>query len=171
MSENDQETQERPLISRRTLDIAVGIIFVILCAIVLYDSKRLGFQWRNNEGPAPGYFPFYIAVLMLGASLYNIIAAWRDRTGADDVMVTVDGFKRMSAVFFPALVYVFATHFIGIYIASAIYIAGFMLVIGKFSWLKSMVVSTSIALSCFVLFEIWFLVPLPKGPLETALGY
>ncbi len=171
MSDHTEELDEKPLISRRTLDISVGVIFLILSCIVLYDSKRLGFTWRPNEGPAPGYFPFYIAIVMAGASLYNIFRAWQDRSGADEVMVTVEGFKRMSAVFVPALVYIFAIHYLGIYLSSAIYIAGFMMFIGKFTWVKSVLVASAIGLACFIMFEIWFLVPLPKGPVEALLGY
>ena len=123
------------------------------------------------RGLHPAIFRFYIAIMMVGASLFNIYRAFHDRKGADDILVTVEGFRRMSAVFVPALGYILAIHYIGIYVASAIYIAGFMVFIGKFRWLKSVLVGASIALACFVMFEIWFLVPLPKGPLEALLGY
>lgn len=169
--EPDPNGDERPLLSRRTLDLAVGIAFLIATAIMLYDSNRIGFSWRPNEGPAPGYFPFYIAIAMLIASLINLFNALRDRAGKDDVMVTVEGFTRMSAIFGPALLYVLAINFIGIYLASALYICGFMIFVGKFSLLRAVLVGFGIALASFVMFEIWFLVPLPKGPLEAALGY
>jgi hypothetical protein len=31
--------------------------------------------------------------------------------------------------------------------------------------------SVAVPVITFLIFEVWFLVPLPKGPLEAALGY
>lgn len=171
MSDHTPDAAERPLVSRRTLEIVVAFAFLVLSAIVLSDSWRLGFHWRPNEGPAPGYFPFYIAILMIGASLFNLYKAWGDRAGSSETMVTVEGFGRMSAIMVPAIVYVFAMQFVGIYVSSAIYIAGFMMFFGKFKPLVALLTGLSVAGWAFAMFEIWFLVPLPKGPLEAALGY
>jgi hypothetical protein len=162
---------EQTLVSYRTTDIAVALLFLVVSAIVITDSVRLGFNWRPNEGPAPGYFPFYIAVVMALSSIVNLIRAVIPSEEGAGVMTTRPGFMRMMAIFIPAVFYVFATSYIGIYVASAIYIAGFMLFFGKFPVWKSLAVSLSIALVSFLMFEVWFLVPLPKGPLEDALGF
>lgn len=171
MSHPAEDNDEPALIKYRTAEIAVAVFFLIVCAIVIVDSVRLGFRWRPNEGPAPGYFPFYIAVVMGIASIVNLVRALPHTVKGAETMVTVPGFKRMCTIFVPALIYVAAIHFIGIYVASAIYIAGFMYFVGKFSILKSLLVAVSISLISFMMFEVWFLVPLPKGPLETMLGY
>jgi hypothetical protein len=36
---------------------------------------------------------------------------------------------------------------------------------------KIVPVAIGVPLMLFMMFEVWFLVPLPKGPLEAALGY
>ncbi|MGL4494625.1 MAG: tripartite tricarboxylate transporter TctB family protein [Beijerinckiaceae bacterium] len=171
MSHETEDAEERPLVNYRTMEIAVAVFFLIVSAIVIKDSIRLGFGWKPNEGPAPGYFPFYIAVVMTIASLINLWRALPYNASGVRTMVTREGFKRMATIFVPAIVYVGAIHVIGIYVASAIYIAGFMYLIGKFSILKCIAVAGGIALVSFMMFEVWFLVPLPKGPLEAALGY
>jgi hypothetical protein len=56
-------------------------------------------------------------------------------------------------------------------VASAIFIAAFMRFIGKFGWLKSVLVGLGISGTLFWIFEIMFQVPLPKGPLEALFGY
>jgi hypothetical protein len=73
----------------------------------------------------------------------------------------------------PAVVYVFATVFLGLYVASAIYIALFMIILGKYPRIKSVVLAFVIMAFFFVLFEVWFKVPLYKGTLEPLrfLGY
>lgn len=162
---------ERPLVSLRAADIAVALLFLVVSSIFIADSVRLGFSWRPNEGPAPGYFPFYIAVVMAIASAINLARALPRPEGDAAPMTSVPGFLRMSAIFAPAVVFVFAIAYIGIYVASVIYIAAFMLFVGKFAVWKALAVSFGVATVSFLMFEIWFLVPLPKGPIEAMFGY
>jgi hypothetical protein len=61
---------------------------------------------------------------------------------------------------------VLAIGFVGIYIASAVYIAGFMIVLGHFGVVKSIVAAVIINVLFFLMFEIWFQVPLIKGSLD-----
>ena len=79
--------------------------------------------------------------------------------------------KQVLQVFIPTVVFVIAIGLLGIYIASAIFITFFMVWLGKYSWYKAVPIAIGVPLFLFVMFETWFLVPLPKGPIETALGY
>ena len=170
MSSNE-EAEGRPLASYRTLDIAVAIFFLVVCAIVMVDSLRIGIAWKPNEGPQPGLFPFYIVVAMGIASLVNLARALPHTEEGAETAVNSVGLGRMAAIFVPAVVFVLATHFIGIYVSATIYIGAFMVFFGKFPLWKAAAVSLGIAIVNFMMFEVWFLVPLPKGPLEAALGY
>ncbi|MFC3693565.1 tripartite tricarboxylate transporter TctB family protein [Chenggangzhangella methanolivorans] len=171
ITEPRKDDDEPALVSHRTADIVVACLFLVASAIVIKDATRLGFSWRPNEGPAPGYFPFYIAVVMAISSAINLARAVISKAEADETLTTKTGVLRMSAIFVPALIYVFATSYIGIYVASAIYIAAFMYFFGKFPIWKSLAVALGISGVSFVMFEIWFLVPLPKGPIEAAFGF
>jgi putative tricarboxylic transport membrane protein len=42
---------------------------------------------------------------------------------------------------------------------------------GKFKWWVTGVVGVGVPIALFLLFEVWFLVPLPKGPVEHLFGY
>jgi hypothetical protein len=106
------------------------------------------------------------------ATLFQVLfASWKvkqnERAGAvaeqQKVFVTWVPFKRVLAVLIPSIVYVLFVQFIGIYVASAVYIALFMVWLGKYSWLKSVTVGVAVSISIFLLFEIWFKVPLWKG--------
>ena len=168
------QNDEPPLVTLRTADIVVACFFLVVSAVVITDSVRLGFHWKPNEGPAPGYFPFYIAVVMAIASAVNLARAIFSQTSAGEpgeAMTTRTGTLRMAAIFVPAVIYVIATSFIGIYIASAIYIAVFMVAFGKFAVWKAVAVAVFVSGLSFMMFEIWFLVPLPKGPIEDMLGF
>jgi putative tricarboxylic transport membrane protein len=163
--------EEPSLVSRRTMEIVVALAFLVASAIVLYDSVRLGFRWQEGLGPASGYFPFYIALIMAGASLVNLVNAIRDPSARDASFVAVPAFRKVLAVFIPLIAFVFATAFIGIYLAAAIFIIFFMMYFGRFGVLQAVTVGAGVPLALFFMFERWFLVPLPKGPLEAMLGY
>ena len=65
------------LATNRAVDVVVALLLLAVCAIVIFDSTRLGFNWREGEGPAPGYFPFYIALILGVSSLVNLFSALR----------------------------------------------------------------------------------------------
>jgi hypothetical protein len=70
-------------------------------------------------------------------------------------------------------VYVLVVQFVGLYVASAVYIAMFMIVLGKYPWVRSVVAALAVIAIFFLMFEVWFKVPLFKGSLDPLrfLGY
>jgi hypothetical protein len=169
---SDGEGPEGPrLVSIRTMDIVVALLMLAAAAVVISDSIRVGIGWQENEGPRAGYFPFYIGVLLGVASAVNLVRALFDTKGATRTFTTAPAIRQVLAVLLPLLVYVVAVAYIGIYVASAIYMTLFMWYFGKYPVWRGAVIGVGVSFVFFMMFEIWFLVPLPKGPLETWLGY
>lgn len=170
--DEDQAEESEALVSNRAVDIVVALLFLAVSAVVIFDSARLGFGWREGEGPAPGYFPFYVALLMAIASLVNLARATILAGGdKDEGFVSKVGFSRVMQVLLPTIAYVGLIQFLGIYVASAIFIMGFMMVFGRDSLVATLGVGIGVPLLLFLMFERWFLVPLPKGPLEAMFGF
>jgi hypothetical protein len=165
------ETGDARLVSVRTMDIVVAIALIVVAGIVIGDSLRLGVGWRESEGPTAGYFPFYIGVFLALASLVNLVRAWSDRARGARTFVIATGVRRVLAVLLPFAGYVLALNFIGIYVASALYVALFMWWFGGYAPARGLIVGLAISVLLFFMFEVWFLVPLPKGPIEHMLGY
>ncbi len=163
---------DRTSVSTRTVEIAVALVLFILGAIVVFDSYRLGSKW-GSDGPQSGYFPFYIGLLICVASVVTVAQTVLAKSGAGKPFVLWGPFKRVLTVLLPAAVYVLSVKFVGLYVASAIYIAIFMIWLGKYSWWKSIAVGLVINVIFFLMFEVWFKVPLFKGVLNPLgfLGY
>jgi putative tricarboxylic transport membrane protein len=157
----------RPALGVKGAEIALALFFLALGAIVVYDSARLGARWAD-DGPQTGYFPFYIGALICVASLANLIAATRAPQGR--TFVEVGQLKLVLAVLVPSAIYVALIGWLGIYVASALFIAFFMRRLGHFAWWKTIAVSIGNSVVFFLIFEVWFKIPLPKGPLENLLG-
>ena len=164
----DKHEDEPSAASTKSLEIATALFFLLIGGLVMWDSYRIGAKW-GNDGPQSGYFPFYIGLLMCIATLANLLIAIRNRRKTS--FVSKEKLKLVLAIFFPTLVYLVVMQFVGLYVSSAIFIAIFMRWQGKFSWLKSILTGLGTSIVLFAMFEIWFKVPLYKGPLEAAFGY
>jgi putative tricarboxylic transport membrane protein len=157
------------LVSVRTIEIVVALALLAVAGIVMWDSRRLGASW-GDDGPEAGYFPFYVGLVLLVASAGNLVAALTDRRGSAG-FVGAGQLALVLQVLVPAGVFVLLIGVIGIYVAAGLYIAFFMAWLGGYGAARIVPVAVLVPLAFFVLFEIWFLVPLPKGPLEAWLGY
>jgi hypothetical protein len=152
----------------RAADLITATALMLLGGVVIYDAARLGIGW-GVEGPRSGFFPFWLAVLMVGTSAAIIgQTVWSAGRGP---FVTRAAAGLVLAVLLPAAALVLATQFIGLYVASAVYVGAYMRWIGRHSWPLTVGLAVAIPVVTFVVFERWFLVPMPKGPLEAWLGY
>jgi putative tricarboxylic transport membrane protein len=155
--------------SIRTVDAVASLLLLLLALTLGYDNWRTGAGWEST-GPEPGYFPFYLAVILAGASLYGLVAAFLSRKEARETFVTQAQLRRVMAVFVPTVLFVLATQFLGLYVASFLLISGFMYFVGRIAWWKSLLTAFIFTAAMFITFDIAFDVIMPKGPLETALG-
>jgi putative tricarboxylic transport membrane protein len=156
--------------TNRTVEIIVSLLLLALAALLGFDNWRTGIGW-DSTGPEPGYFPFYLSVILAGASLYGLAKALLSSELALETFVTRAQLRRVMAVFVPTLLFCAVTQFLGIYVASFLLIAGFMRLVGKIAWWKSVLTAFVFSAIMFVTFDIVFDVIMPKGPLEAAFGY
>ena len=168
-----KHTQERPRSLRLTYqaaEVIVAAAVFLVGAVMMIDSQRIGMGWAP-EGPQAGYFPFRTGALIGISSAVILLRALFGKHRNQELFVSWDRFKQVLYVLIPAAFYVLVTQFIGIYVASTLFIGGFMRVMARFSWPKVISVSVGISVLLFYMFEVQFMVPLPKGPLESLLGY
>jgi len=164
------EADSPSVASNRSVDVMVSLLLLALAATLGYDNWRTGIAW-DSTGPEPGYFPFYLSVILGLASLYGLAAAYLSRKEAGETFVTRAQAKRVMAVFVPTLLFCLATQFLGLYVASFLLIAGFMRFVGRIALWKSLLTALVFTAAMFVTFDIAFDVIMPKGPLEAAFGY
>jgi hypothetical protein len=169
MSENSNNNSHESLVSVRTMDMITAALFIVLGAIFMYGSIKLGNGW-GSDGPEAGYFPFYISLIMSAASAVTFYKAYADKSEEDESFVGKGPFKQVLSVLLPAAVFVLGMQLIGIYVSAFIYIAIFMRWLGKYALWKSIVVGLGVSVALFMVFEIWFQVPLPHGALFNPLA-
>src|ERR1043165_7945115 len=153
--------------SHRAVEIGVALTMIAFGALIIAGSLHAGIGW-GAEGPKSGFFPFYLGVVIIAASAVNLVAAF----GQDSRRIFAEWSQLVSvlSVVIPTTVYVFAVPWTGIYVSSLLLIAVFMIWFGRYGVGMSVAVSIFVVVATYLMFEKWFLVPLPKGPIEDWLG-
>lgn len=164
-----ESSGERPALRTRTAELAVAAGFFAIGALVMVDSVRLGARWAD-DGPQPGYFPFYVGLLICLSSALTALFALRMPAAKNGSFVEARQLRLVLSVLVPSAVFAGLVGWLGIYLSGTLFIALFMRWLGRYSWWKVALVSIGFSVAFYLIFEVWFLVPLPKGPLEALLG-
>jgi len=166
---SEESPDDGPVVAERGPELVVALLLMVFAVGVIIDSVRVGIGWAP-DGPRSGYFPFYIGLLLLASSgsvLISTLLRWR---GAQRPFAAREQLKSVLAVLVPLALYVAAVAGLGLYLPSMALIGWFMRRHGRFGWVASLGVSIAVPIAFYLVFERWFLVPLPKGPLEYWLG-
>jgi len=165
-----QRGPEKPPLRERGPELAVSALLMLIAALVLKDSMRVGIDWAD-DGPRAGYFPFYIGLLLLASSATVFLSTLLTWGKNHAEFAQREQLATVFAMLIPMTLYIVAMVWLGIYLPSMLLIGFFMRHHGKFSWLPTVGTSLAVPLAFFIVFERWFLVPLPKGPIENLLGF
>ncbi len=162
-AEQKPEVEDRPVVTNRTMEIVVAGLLLLFGLTFGIASYKLGASW-SDDGPQSGYFPFYINLVIVIASLVTLLQALRGNTPRSrETFVSTGQLRQIMAVLIPAALYILGVHLFGIYLASAVYIAVFMVWLGKYSWAKAAPLGIAISVAVYFMFEVWFKVSLHKG--------
>lgn len=155
--------------SRRSVEAGVALVIAIFGLIAVIGGLKVGIGW-GDEGPRAGFFPFYLGLIILVSSAINLFQLF---SGGNEnaIFATWGQLRKVLSVVFPTAIYVSIIPYIGIYVASALLIATFMIWLGKYRWIVAIPTAVGVPIFFFATFERWFLVPLPKGPIERLLGF
>ena len=162
-------TPSGTLVSRFTMEVVTALVTGLLGAIVCYGSTEFGTGW-GDAGPEPGYFPFYVGLITIFASLFNLVMAFKHHRDRVEEFLTGEQARRVLAFFGPMVLFVLVASYLGIYVGMILYLVGAMVFQGGYRLPKAAAVGVITAIANYFLFEVWFQVPLLKGPLEPLIG-
>ena len=165
----NDDTKSADEVGTRWFEVGVAVFLMAIGVLVITDSIRVGRGW-GDDGPRSGYFPFYIGALLLASSGTVLIATLLKWKRDDPVFAEREQLRLVAAIGIPMVIYVGGVAVLGIYVASLVLIGYFMRRHGKFGWPLTAAIAVGVPLVFYGVFERWFLVPLPKGPLERLIG-
>lgn len=162
----------RSFITVRAAELAVALFTALVGVVVMRGSYVQGIGWEDS-GPQSGYFPFYIGLFMLLASLGTIGFTLKNWRPLKSSFVERGPFRHVMSVFIPVCVYGVAIRLLGMYIASLFFIGWFMWRAQdeqRHAMWKVVVVPLVVVIASYLIFERWFQVPLYAGPLLQHFG-
>lgn len=155
----------------RWFELGLALLLMVAAVVVLVDARRLGTGWDEFDGPRSGYFPFYIGCLLLASAGWIALRQLLHWRSHNPDFANGEQMGRVWSIVWPMTLYVGLITWLGIYVASALLIAWFAARHGTHRWFTAAAVAIGVPLVFFIIFERYFLVALPKGPLEAALGF
>jgi hypothetical protein len=160
---------ERALVTRSTMEVATALATMGAGVAVMWGAIEHDIGW-GDSGPAAGYFPFRIGVLIVLGSLANLgLAVWR-RHEDRSVFLTREQGKRVLAFGLPVVAFVIVSLWLGLYVGAMLYLFLVMVFQGGYRPLVALAVAVGFAVMMRLVFPMWFKVPLLTGPLEAMLG-
>jgi hypothetical protein len=157
------------VVSSRVVDIVVSLLLLAFAALLGFDNWRTGASW-DSTGPQAGYFPFYLCIILAAAALYGLVKELVARKQPSEAFVMPEQFRRVLQVLLPTLAFCLATEWLGLYVASFLLVAGFMMYVGRIAAWKSVLTAVLFVAAMFVTFDVAFDVIMPKGPVEAFFG-
>ncbi len=130
--------------------------------VLMREALRLPTGWTPS-GPGPGFFPFWLATGFTLTALVVLVRTWKASRPQDEPFIPPGAWKRLVVVYLPMVAVVALVNYLGIYLGGALYLAGYMRLVGRHGWPLVLAVSIGVPLGLFLIFERWFLMPLPKG--------
>jgi putative tricarboxylic transport membrane protein len=148
----------------RKADIVVALGLMVIGLLVLGDAVRLGFGW-GMSGPESGFFPFYMGLGIVICTFFIVLRAIKiyKKDGAGKPLIPKGGTAQILWVLLPAIGVVLLTELLGLHLATVLYLAFYMGVVGRIPWAKVILLSVLVPLVVYVLFDRIFLIPLPEG--------
>ncbi len=156
------------MIARRTAEAAFAAATAAFGAVIAWGATEFGVGW-SPSGPQPGTFPFSIGCIIAAASLANLVTAFAGREHREPFITRAQGGAILRFVL-PMLGFVLLSLWLGLYVATAIYMFGVMVFQGRYAWWRASLVAVGLPIVLFLLLEKGFKVFLLKGPLEALLG-
>jgi putative tricarboxylic transport membrane protein len=153
--------------AQRSVEIGVAIAIALFGLIIIVGSLQVGVGW-GAEGPQSGFFPFYLGIIIVAASGVNLLETARRKS--EKTFADWSQLRMVLAITIPTTIYVAVIPWIGIYVSSMFLIAVFMMWLGSYRPTYAVGLSVLIIVATYLVFEKWFLVPLPKGPVEDYFG-
>ena len=162
--------QDRGGVSRRTVELVVAAFVFAFAVLLIVDALRLGNGW-TGDGPEAGFYPFWIGLLMGAAALSIAVRELRASASAHERFIEAGRLKPVLVMLLPSLAFVAGIFVLGFYVSAFLFLAGFMILQGRMRVVVALPIAVFVPVTAFALFELWFKVPLPKGPVESLLGF
>ena len=154
----------------RGAETATALLLLAGAILLAREALRLPIAWTTT-GPGSGFFPFVLSIGMAFNAALILIKSLRAPPAPNDPFIPAAARRSLLIVSLPIVAVLALMNSLGIYLGGALYLAGYMRFVGRHRASEVALVAVLIPLALFLVFERWFLLPLPKGSVLELLLY
>ncbi len=150
-------------------ELVMILLMAAFSAYLMWKSAELPVGWVENEGPGGGAWPFWLAGIMLGTSVWSLVRWSRGislPSQSDQPFMDEFALSSFLKVAVPLGIALGLIHFIGIYFSIPIFMIYYMRFLGKHTWPLTLSISIGTPIVTFFFFDIALRIVLPKGYTE-----
>jgi hypothetical protein len=157
----------------RLAEALTAAAFLTIGIVLCQQGIRMQVLGWGMSGPEPGLYPFILGAGLVISSLVLLgRAAFAARSvELDRPFIPTGRLRPVLAVGIPAAAMVLLVPFIGLYLAAGLYVGGYMRWAGRRHWAVSLAAAVLLPLAGYLVFERYFLIPLPEGSLTSQLHF
>lgn len=146
----------------RKVELLWATAFLVVAAIVIIESFRLGFGWQEH-GPQAGFVPFWLAIVMVVCGGIIILRGLLMEVG-ESFFMSRPAMWAMIWVFLASTLLAFMIGTLGMYIATVVFAVLFTYWLGRHPWYVALGFAIITALAVYYGMEKGLTIPLPKSP-------
>lgn len=147
-------------------EIITAGIMALLSIYMMWKSTELEIGYIAGEGPGGGFWPFWLAAIMLvctGFIAFNWVRRSSPPSQSEEVLLDRYGKKMLVLVGGGLLGFIALVDIISMYGAMAVFLLYYLRFLGRHSWTLTLILTTSLPIGFFFFFEGLMRVTLPKG--------
>ena len=153
----------------RMAELCMAVTMTIFSVYLMYKSAELPIGWIEGEGPGGGFWPFWLALVMLlscGGILFNWVKRKTAVAASEETYIERGVMWDVGLVAGSLIITVALFHWIGVYGALPLFLLFYLKFMGRHGWPLSVGLAITIPIVTFLFFEIMLKITLPKGITE-----
>jgi len=150
----------------RRAEIITALLMAGLSLYLMFKSAELPIGWIPGEGPGGGFWPFWLAAIMFGSTIW-VMVNWYRRTSppsqSEDPYLDAYGLKMFILVGGGITGMIALVEIIGMHLAVAVFLIYYIRFLGGHSWKVTLGVSLPSPVVTFLFFDVALRKFLPPG--------
>ena len=150
----------------RIAELVMALVMAAFSIYLMWKSAELPIGWIEDEGPGGGFWPFWLAAIMLICCLWTIVR-WARRltppSRSDEPYLDSYAIKIFFLVAGSLAITIGLIHIVGVYFAVPVFLIFYLRVMGQHRWLTTLAISISTPVVIFFFFDVALRIVLPKG--------
>ena len=145
-------------------DITFSVIGMGLSLWLVLESQK--FAYASKFGIGPGFFPFWLGIVLAAFSLFRFIISLKQKYDVEDMKPRLPGLRSLGRIGLIMLImagFALVMNGLGFLLTVFLFVSIILFILEGDSLLKSVFYGVMFSAAIFLIFRYWLEVDLPRG--------